>query len=135
MLKHGHGPGNSPEYRTWSAMIQRTCNPRSKDFPNYGGRGIDVCIAWLEFENFLYDMGPRPPGTTLDRIDNSKGYNPDNCRWATREQQARNKRTTSVVEFEGEKITVAEYARRLGMSLSTAKRRLAAARAKLSRQP
>lgn len=73
-------------------MIQRCANPKNIAYPYYGGRGITVCARWQSFPNFLEDMGERPPGTTIDRRDNEKGYSKDNCRWATRQEQDGNKR-------------------------------------------
>lgn len=95
---HGHTVGGSltTTYRTWSGMIQRTTNPRCDDWHNYGGRGITVCDRWRTFASFLADMGERPAGLTLDRVDNDRGYEPGNCRWATKSEQQRNQRRRNV---------------------------------------
>ncbi len=84
---------NSAEYRTWTRMKSRCCNPEHKRYKDWGGRGITVCARWLvSFENFYADMGNRPHGRSLDRINNEEGYSPENCRWATSKEQAENKR-------------------------------------------
>jgi len=89
-----------PECDAWMHMLYRCLplgNPKCKDWPSYGGRGIRVCQRWIKYENFLADMGKRPgPGYSLERRNNSKGYRPSNCYWATRSQQERNKRSRLV---------------------------------------
>lgn len=92
--RHGHNRKGlrSPTYHTWNGMIQRCTNPRHIRYPDYGGRGISICTKWKAFINFLEDMGERPEGMTLDRINNDLGYYKTNCRWTTNEIQNLNKR-------------------------------------------
>ena len=114
--RHGHADakcGCSPTYKSFRSMKDRCTNPNAQNYPRYGGRGIMVCGRWSGlrgFLPFLEDMGERPEGTTLDRVDTSGNYEPSNCRWATAKQQARNRRSGCIVEYQGERKTMAEWA-------------------------
>jgi hypothetical protein len=91
-IRHGHTEGDStPTYRSWEGMKRRCLSPKATNYHLYGAKGVTVCERWLTFDNFLADMGVRPSGLTLDRIDGSKGYEPGNCRWATRLSQNQNR--------------------------------------------
>ena len=132
--KHGHSPRasgaeQSPEYIVWMSLKARCLNPGSPRFADYGGRGITVCARWLGpdgFSNFLADMGPRPSlAHSIDRFpDNDGHYEPGNCRWATRKQQANNKRNNVWIEFRGERRTVTEWAEAVGLPLPAVYQRL-----------
>lgn len=114
--KHGHTINKSPTttWRSWCDMKRRCTNPKRDDYYLYGGRGITFCQEWEAFEVFLRDMGERPPGTSLGRIDNEANYCPSNCRWETSIQQANNKRNNHSVTVNGETKNVSEWARKMG---------------------
>ncbi len=123
-----HGLKGLPEYGVWKSMNQRCNDPNWKDYRNWGGRGIKVCRRWNGpegFTNFLSDMGRRPAGTTLERVDNDKDYGPGNCRWATRREQNRNRRSNNSITFNGETRCLAAWTELLGFSRSLIYARLA----------
>lgn len=102
----------------WAGMIRRCDNPNASGYANYGGRGITVCERWrASFEAFLDDMGPRPPGTSIDRINNDGPYAPDNCRWATQREQLLNTRFTRWVTWKGRAHRIADLADAYGIDL------------------
>ncbi len=107
---HAHNGRESPTYRSWANMIQRCLNKNNDAYENYGGRGISVCDWWvLRFENFLTDMGERPAGKTLDRIDNDGDYEATNCRWATNTEQCHNMRKNIRVVYAGYSRSLKEW--------------------------
>lgn len=106
----------SPTYVTWVSMKQRCHYEKHKHFRYYGGRGIMVCLRWrYSFDAFYEDMGERPEGTTIDRIDNNLGYQPGNCRWATKKEQGQNKLKQVVIKYHGREMRVAEIAKKTGV--------------------
>lgn len=120
----GRDEKRSPEYHIWSQMIQRCTNPKNKNYHGYGGRGISVCTRWMKFEHFYEDMGKQPKGLTLDREDNNGPYSPENCRWVTPKEQARNTRFNRLLEFRGERLTLSEWSERTDINVSTIRGRL-----------
>lgn len=120
-----HGMRQTREYSTWQMMIARCENPNTPFYENYGGRGIKVCERWKSFEKFYEDMGQRPDGMTLDRIDNDGDYSPTNCRWATDAQQRRNTRRSILITHNGETKCLKDWATAIGMSYRTLYKRVA----------
>lgn len=111
-----HSMTGSPTYICWQSMIRRCHKKSDRAYPGYGGRGIRVCKRWRKsFENFFEDMGIRPSlKHSIDRKDNNGSYEPDNCRWATKTEQARNRRSNCFIEYDGEKRTFQEWCNKLG---------------------
>lgn len=125
-IKHGHAQGVlSPTYRVWAGMLQRCETPSCSAYYKYGGRGIRVCRRWHDFCAFLEDMGERPLGKTLGRLDNNGPYRKSNCRWETLLEQGANSRRNRVIAFGGERLHLAAWARRLGVKSSTLHQRIA----------
>lgn len=120
-----HGMRYSPEYSSWQAMKWRCLDPNNADYPRWGGRGIGVCQEWVDsFEAFYAHLGPRPKGTTLDRIDGSRGYEPGNVRWATPKQQARNRKDFVIIKTPLGVMPLIDYAAKIGISDGAAHLRL-----------
>jgi hypothetical protein len=115
-----HGKSKSPLYGIWLSMKKRCFNQNCKSYKNYGGRGITVCDRWKDsFENFYNDMMQTwQKGLSLDRIDNDSNYEPENCRWVTNKEQANNRRTNKVVEYQGRSQTLTQWAEELNLSPS-----------------
>lgn len=111
-------------YLVWRNMKRRCLNPLDSAYPNYGGRGVSVCDRWMSFENFLADMGERPPGLTIERIDNEQGYSPENCRWASMKEQLRNQRRNRRIEHLGVTMTMTDWAEAVGIKVDTLAKRL-----------
>lgn len=122
-LRTKHGASFTPEYTAWAHMMQRCLNPDNPEYSNYGARGITVCQRWQTAANFIADMGQRPsPKHTLERVNNDKGYSPENCIWDTQKNQCRNKRTNRPITWNNKTQLITDWSRELGgakHSLST----------------
>lgn len=123
-----HHMYNTRLWAKWKGMKDRCLNPNHAAYKNYGARGIEICEEWIEFKGFqAWAMGSGyADELTLERIDNNKGYSPDNCRWATRKEQANNRRCTLRITFEGETLTLTEWAERTGVNYCTLRYRMQA---------
>lgn len=119
-----HGQRGTPTHVSWQAMRQRCNDAGRENFAYYGGRGIKVCERWDSFKSFLEDMGERPAGHSLDRIDPNGDYEPGNCRWIPAANQAANRRFNHHIEFQGEIVSLAELARRLNVPRARLLKRL-----------
>lgn len=120
-----HGAYKTKVYGVWHAMLDRCRCSTNESFRDYGGRGITVCDRWLDFQSFLADMGDRPEGGTLERIDVNGHYCPENCRWATQREQGNNRRNNLRLTANGRTQTLAEWAAELGVPKSSIRYRLA----------
>ena len=123
-VKPTHGKCFSKAYASWNQMVQRCSNPNNQAYALYGERGIMVCEQWKKFENFYADMGDRPKGLTIERIDNNVGYSPSNCKWATYMEQNRNRRDNRTIKHQGEERCLSEWAEIVGINSSTLDGRL-----------
>ena len=123
---HGYRPRGkmSPTYHAWTSMRERCESPTCRSWLGYGGRGIKICLRWKEFPNFLADMGPKPTGKSLDRINNEGNYEPSNCRWATPKEQANNIRTNNLISFNGVTQSLSLWAEAVGIKRTTLRMRL-----------
>lgn len=122
--KHGHSRGNHPLYQVWLEMRNRCSNPAHKSYYRYGGRGIKVDPRWNDFEVFLADMGPRPDGYSLDRINNDLGYSPGNCKWSTAQEQVLNSSRPKWITVNGVTKHITAWAKDLNIRPSAITQRI-----------
>lgn len=116
-----HGKTNAPIYAVWNQMVRRCTKPAHPEFVNYGARGITVCDRWRDFRNFLIDMGEPPAGKSIERRDNTLGYEPDNCYWATQAEQTRNMRRNVMVTIDGVTLCFKDWCIRLDVNYERAR--------------
>lgn len=125
MVKKTHGMSKTKFYGVWNTMIMRCYNPKSISYKYYGAKGVEVTSRWHYFDNFKSDMFESyNNGLQLERIDNLKGYGPDNCKWATPKEQSNNTSRNVVLEYNGERLTMSEMARKYNIPIGTFKRRI-----------
>lgn len=120
-----HGMSGTPTYSSWKMMIQRCTNPRNGNYAYYGAKGVKVCERWLTFENFLEDMGERKGYKTIERVNRDGDYEPSNCRWATRKEQAQNRRDTRLITLHGVTKSLTQWAREKKLGVNMIRSRLA----------
>lgn len=120
-----HGYAHTPMYNVWSSIKARCLNHNDKQYSDYGGRGITICESWMQYENFHDDMiNTYKHGLSIERVDNNKGYGKENCIWADRITQANNKRRNRFMEYDGEKMTVSQMAKKYNIHPSVLQSRL-----------
>jgi hypothetical protein len=125
LITHGHSVGGrTPEYGAWSSMLSRCRNLNDRNYPRYGGVGITVIKRWYKFENFLSDLGYRPPGMRLGRKDVNGSYTRLNTLWTTIERDSNNRRRSCRITYQGDRLTAAQWSRKLGLSPSTIAKRV-----------
>ena len=120
-----HALMNTATYRSWQSMKRRCLSPNAHNYKHYGGRGIKICARWMTFVNFADDMGERPSGHTLDRIDNDGMYCPENCKWSTQAEQSRNRSSSVRVTLDGKTMTATDAAKLYGIHRKTIAKRVA----------
>jgi hypothetical protein len=123
-----HGKSHTPAHRTWKSMLQRCNNPKRVDYHRYGGRGIKVCKRWAQFENFFADMGERPEGTTLDRVNTNGDYKKSNCRWISHKENCQTRTNARNIIYLGRELSMTQWATQLGISVQTISSRVRAGR-------
>ena len=116
--------GKSKIYQSWDDMTQRCTNPNFRQYKDYGGSGISICERWRKFVNFLEDMGEKPKGLTLEKTNNKKGYCKENCRWATRKEQQRNRRNNRIETYNGKTQCLTDWAKEFNTSKETLRNRV-----------
>lgn len=119
-----HGMIGTRVYESWIRMKERCRNPKNVGYHDYGGRGITYCESWENFINFYKDMGDRPKGKTLDKIDNNKGYCKENCRWSTPKEQANNRKNNTNITYKGETKNIKQWSEHLGIPYTLLWRRI-----------
>lgn len=112
--QHIHGMEGTSTYAIWRGLKARCLNPKNKDYKRYGARGISICERWNYFKFFLEDMGIRPDGLQIDRIDNNGNYCKENCRWVTAKENSANRRSSRNINYNGQTKSIADWAKDLG---------------------
>lgn len=120
-LAHGHSRrgAHTSTFSSWASMRGRCRNPTDDAWKWYGGRGITICERWDKFENFLADMGEKPKGKTIDRVNNDLGYSKENCEWRTHKEQCNNRRSNVILEFDGRSQNITQWAAELNIGMRT----------------